>query len=224
MSDISTSSDVCISSDIWKIQSKQTMNSHLLLESNPEKENFIANVLWLHQGPICPILRPNVLVGQNIPAPLCLNITHHHYVWISQITTPFQEPECVRATKGKNETHSTPHCTVHLVSVFSKRLLFLNTIEGGCTLMTALLLHSPSLHWSPTCTALVSHVQCTVHSDAKQCTVKWNTLCVATRCKVPYSVMAHSAQWNTSHSVRHTVQSEICTTLCDGRPFSGWCY
>ena len=183
---------------------------------------MISNVLWLHQGPICPILRSNVLVGQNISAPLCLNITHHHYVWISHITIPFLERGCMRATKGKNETHSTPHCTVHWnlhpVSVFSWRWLFLlHTIEGGCTLMTALLLHCPSLHWSPTCAALVNDAQCTAHSDAKQCTVKYNTLCDRTECTVkyvphsvlpqctvkyvPYSVMAHSAEWNMYHTL-----------------------
>ena len=133
----------------------------------------------------------------------------HHYVWISHITImpeyrtspPHSRNQnvCVLQKEKKKTLKNTIRLTAHmyLVSVFSWRLPIISVYThswgwvGGCTLMTALLLHCPPLctdHPTLLHSALVhSDAQCRAHSEAKQ----YITLCA----------VAHSAQWDELHTL-----------------------
>ena len=134
--------------------------------------------------------------------PLCLNIADHHPIPGNRM--------CLRATKGKRKhTINTIHTiekekgnTLHWNCFFQVKIIIpAHTGEGGCTLMTALLLHCTDHHHLHI--AQVSDVHFTVHSE--------------TFCSVRYLPHTQS-EMCTTHC-----DGPLWTTLvhCDGRPFSG---
>ena len=136
--------------------------------------------------------------------PLCLNIADHHPIPGNRM--------CLRATKGKRK--HTIRLTGHYIGTVLqvKIIIPAHTGEGGCTLMTALLLHCTDHHHLHI--AQVSDVHFTVHSETF-CSVRYlphtqSEMCT-THCDGPlWTTLVHC-------------DGKLWTTLvhCDGRPFSG---